>query len=239
MSSLYTGSDYFNYKGSFSIVLLAIVDASANFIFVNVGCQGRISDGGVFSNTSIYDKIQRGELDLPRSRRLPGGTADLPFVFVADDAFPLQKHIIKPFSGYQMRGSMERVFNYRLSRASIVVENAFGILASVFRVLTRPILLQPDKATMVVLACVHLHNFRRRNASTQSIYSPPGTFDRFDSNTGDFIPGEWRTDSNEGAYFPLQSVPEAPSSLASDDRSQFGKFCLGPHGQIPSQQRYI
>ena len=198
-----SGSDYFNYKGS-----LALFCWQKNFIFVNVGCQGRISDGGVFSNTSIYDKIQRGELDLPRSSRLPGGAADLPFVFVADDAFPLQKHIIKPFSGYQMRGSMERVFNYRMSRARIVVENTFGILASVFRVLPRPILHQPDKATMVVLACVHLHHFRRRNASTQSIYSPPGTFDRFDSNTGDFIPGDWRTDSNEAGSGACETVLE-------------------------------
>lgn len=47
-----SGSNFFNYKSTFSIVLLALVDADYNFLYADVGCQGRISDGGVFRNTS-------------------------------------------------------------------------------------------------------------------------------------------------------------------------------------------
>ena len=54
-----TGSNYYNYKGFFSIVLLAVVGANAEFIFADVGCQGRISDGGVLRNTYNFIKPWR------------------------------------------------------------------------------------------------------------------------------------------------------------------------------------
>ncbi|CAH1966261.1 unnamed protein product [Acanthoscelides obtectus] len=51
------GSEYYNYKRTYSIVLLALVDSQYNFIFADIGCQGRISDGGVFTNTLLWNKI--------------------------------------------------------------------------------------------------------------------------------------------------------------------------------------
>ena len=43
-----------NYKGTFSIVLMALADYDYRFLYADVGCQGKISDGGVLRNTEFY-----------------------------------------------------------------------------------------------------------------------------------------------------------------------------------------
>ena len=48
-----SGSDFYNFKGFYSVVLLAIVDANYNFMYVNVGANGRCNDGGHFQRLII------------------------------------------------------------------------------------------------------------------------------------------------------------------------------------------
>lgn len=52
---------------------------------------------------------------------------------VGDDAFALKTHLLKPYGGTNLTKA-QKIFNYRLSRARRIVENAFGILASRFRI---------------------------------------------------------------------------------------------------------
>lgn len=152
------GSYYYNYKGDHSIVLLAVADANYKFRYVNVGCNGRVSDGGVFRESKLKEACETNILNFPPMTPLPGRNIEVPFVFVADDAFPLSNNIMKPYPNRNLSIS-ERIFNYRLSRARRVVENAFGILANRFRVLLNPICLRPSKVEKITLACVALHNF--------------------------------------------------------------------------------
>lgn len=88
---------------------------------------------------------------------LPGREKKIPHFVVGDDAFPLRRHHMKPFP-FNSQGSM-RIFNYRLSRARRIVENFFGIISAVFRVLRRIMLLQPHKAGIKVTVICCLHNF--------------------------------------------------------------------------------
>ncbi|CAH1964698.1 unnamed protein product [Acanthoscelides obtectus] len=79
-----SGSEYYNYKRTYSIVLLALVDSQYNFIFIfaDIGCQGRISDSGVFTNTLLWNKICTNSLNLPPPHPLPGSNIDVPYIFL-------------------------------------------------------------------------------------------------------------------------------------------------------------
>ncbi|KAI8432783.1 hypothetical protein MSG28_013742 [Choristoneura fumiferana] len=217
-----SGSDFFNYKSTFSVVLMAIVDANYNFIFADIGCQGRISDGGVFRNTSFYQKLQNNELNLPNDQSLPGRQQNMPFVFVADDAFPLQRHIMKPYPGTHARGSEKRIYNYRLSRARRIVENAFGILSAVFRVLRKPMLLQPDKASLIVKTCVYLHNYLMKRKASRKLYNSPGMMDRIEDDV--VIPGQWRNMDRLSSFLPLPNTGRRHTLQCENIRKEFSDY---------------
>ena len=142
------GSYYYNYKGSNSIVLLGLVDAHYRFSYVNIGVNGRISDGGVFHNSKLSEALHNNTINLPEPELLPGMNETLPYVIVADDAFPLSQNLMKP---YPERGldHDRRIFNYRLSRARRIIENSFGILVNGFRVLLTPINLNVEKCNLL------------------------------------------------------------------------------------------
>eukprot|EP00112_Aurelia_sp_Birch-Aquarium-sp1_P006990 Seg1763.4 transcript_id=Seg1763.4/GoldUCD/mRNA.D3Y31 product="Protein ALP1-like" protein_id=Seg1763.4/GoldUCD/D3Y31 len=118
-----SGSSYFNYKKTFSIVLMAVCDAKYQFILVDIGDSGRQSDGSVYNCSHMGYVIENNLLRIPGPARLPNSEKRLPFVFVGDDAFGLKKHMMKPFPLSNLPLD-QRVFNYRLSRARRVIENA-------------------------------------------------------------------------------------------------------------------
>ncbi|KAK3745734.1 hypothetical protein RRG08_030543 [Elysia crispata] len=77
-------------------------------------------------------------------------------MFVSDDAFPLRDNIMEPFSHRQLTHEKE-IFNNRLSRN--VVEASFGKIAQMWRLLQRPMDVQPNVASNIVKAITVLHNF--------------------------------------------------------------------------------
>lgn len=177
-----SGSQYYNYKHFFSLVLMAVVDSNYECIMVDVGANGRMSDAAVITNTKFGQLLEKGELNIPPPKIMPNSNYQLPFVFVGDEAFALKDNFMKPFPQRNLTRE-ERVFNYRLSRARRIVENTFGILVSRFRLLLTTINLSPEKVQRIVLTCCYLHNFLRRKIKDQ--YSDISKYNNFDDPEND------------------------------------------------------
>ncbi|XP_017476301.1 PREDICTED: uncharacterized protein LOC108366407 [Rhagoletis zephyria] len=107
--------DFYNYKGTYSVVLFAIVDAHYRFLYIDVGTNGRMNDASIFKKSKFCKSLQEDELGLPNKG-----------VFIGDDAFPLTTRILKPYSRHDALSRKEKIFHYRLSRARRIVENALA-----------------------------------------------------------------------------------------------------------------
>ncbi|XP_031327530.1 uncharacterized protein LOC116158823 [Photinus pyralis] len=154
----HSGALYRNYKGHFSIVLMALVNSKKQFIMIDVGANGRISDGGVLFYTKFWELYQRSDLNIPDPAPLPNIEEPFPYVFISDEAFALGKHLMKPYPQNACNNE-RKTFNYRLSRARSVVEGAFGILRSKFGIFHKAICFEPKKAATIVAASCYLHNY--------------------------------------------------------------------------------
>ncbi|KAF2884475.1 hypothetical protein ILUMI_21692 [Ignelater luminosus] len=95
----------------------------------NVGVNGRVSDGGVLRESNLKMAMDMNILDFPENAMLPGVNQSIPYVFIADEAFPSSVRIVKPFRDRGLT-SERKIFNFLLSHARRVVENAFGIMGN-------------------------------------------------------------------------------------------------------------
>lgn len=159
-----SGSKYFSYKKTFSIVLLALVDADYKFTILDIGGLGKNADGCIFANSDFGKSLAQNKLNIPSDVSLPGTEETMPHVIVGDAAFQLQRHLMRPYPANQTTNAEEKkVFNYRLSRARRLSENAFGILARRFRIYERRLSMTPEHVNIVVAATCCLHNFLRNS----------------------------------------------------------------------------
>ena len=170
-----TGSLYYNYKGYFSIVLLAVVDAYYKFITVDIGQYGSNCDSNVFRSSTFGRKYINYGVDGPPEKRLPNYDQEgpMPHVLVGDEAFPCLHNLMRPYPRYLNDRTLphdESIFNYRLCRARMTVECAFGILAQRFRIFSRRIPLSETNADKIIQAACCLHNYLTEEKAVEQIY---------------------------------------------------------------------
>ena len=160
-------------QGILSIVMLALVDGQYKFRWVDVGTAGSCSDAQIFNASQLKRRIEDGRIGFPDPAPITQGGRDVPYFILADDAFALKTWLMKPY-GRRLLTREERIANYRISRDRRVVENAFGILVSRFRVMRTTIELLPETVREVVMTCVVLHNILRSQYQGQHGCQQPG-----------------------------------------------------------------
>ena len=77
-----TGSEYFNYKKTFSIILLAIAGPDYECIYADIGSNGRMNDSGVWNASDMRKRFEDDDLGIPAPKPLPFGWIKVPYVFV-------------------------------------------------------------------------------------------------------------------------------------------------------------
>lgn len=146
--------EYHNFKNFYSIVLMAMVDSHYRFVWGSCGFPGNSHDAVIFQSTDLWSRIQDGFIP---SIGKADGDINIPPLMVGDSAFPLRTWLMKPFTNSVLT-AQQRYFNYRLSRARMVSEGAYGQLKGRWRVLLRKSESSRDVVRLITLACMVLHN---------------------------------------------------------------------------------
>ena len=189
-------TDFYNRKGWYSIILQGVVDHNYLFTDVMVGWPGSVHDARVLANSNLYYKaINKKKLNSNHIKIL--GKDIYPYL-LGDSAYPLNTWLMKPFPHNSVLSDSQKSYNYRLSRARIVVENAFGRLKARWRRLLKQNDMNVAYVPQVVMACCILHNICEIH--------------------GDTFVESWLSTVEQGLDEPTSSATQAATWEAKDIR---------------------
>ena len=149
-------ADYYNRKGWHSVIMQGTVNHLGIFMDIYIGWPGRVHDARVFSNSGLYRLGQEGILLPSWTEHLSG--KDIPLVILGDPAYPLLSWLMKSFPDNGCLSRQQKTFNYRLSRARVVVEHAYGRLKGRWRCLLKRLDVNVGDVPHVIAVCCTLHN---------------------------------------------------------------------------------
>ncbi|CAN8017026.1 unnamed protein product [Ixodes persulcatus] len=213
---------------------MAVVDSKYKFVLIDVGAEGRQSDGGIFKACEIGQGLDQGTLNLPKLGVLPGCQKPrlAPYAFVGDEAFQLRTDFLRPYPAKGLADE-RRAYNYRLSRARRCAENAFGVMSARWRILLRTINLLPENVDYVVKSCCVLHNFLLVRKEHPAAYADQ------DDDMGNATAGGWRReipDSARQLLFPLEATRARNFGDDADfARKMYMYYFCSPAGEVSWQ----
>lgn len=234
----FTGTQFYNYKGFFSLVLMAICDANYCFTMFDVGQFGSNNDSGVLANSDMGAGFEYDQFKVPKKSFVNEETGSLPYFLVGDEIFPLKSWLMRPYPGADLSCEKKKIYNYRQSRARRVIENSFGILSTRWRIFHKPIKATVANTENYTLACLSLHNYLRQ--TDNAMYTPSGFIDS-ENKDGTIKEGEWRSTNNEDSA--LRRINPVRGSRypknAIEVRESLKEYVNSESGSVPWQTDYI
>ena len=138
-----SGSDYYNYKSFFSLVLLALIETEHRFLWIDCGSSESSSDEHIFNRGDLNEKIEDGSLGLLAPELLGEGGPDLHYILLG---FALMPWMVKQYGRRQLT-RVQRIANY-------MMENVIGIRVIRFRVLLGTMEQRPKIVRDTIFTCV-------------------------------------------------------------------------------------
>ena len=136
-------ASYRNYKNFESLHVMCMCDHKTKILYHNVGMPGKNDDSYVFKQSDLPEKLR----SLPTQ-----------FHAIADPAYPLTLQLMKRYPGDALPMNEEH-YNYRQSRARMIVESLYGRIKGRFRCLLKSIGFHDlHFVCNIIVACLCLHN---------------------------------------------------------------------------------
>ena len=139
-------ADYFSgHYQCYGLNVQAICDPDLLFLFFEIAAPGKVNNVRAFSRCA--DLLQWLE-NLPHEYFLGG-----------DNAYPLSRRVLIPFSGGEVHNETNRTYNFYLSQLRIRIEMAFGLLTQKWAVLADTMKFSNKINGQIISVCMKLHNF--------------------------------------------------------------------------------
>jgi hypothetical protein len=152
---------HMNRHGYCSQNVMAVCDFDMRFTFVVAGWPGSAHDTRIWRDT-LYGKYKDKFPHPPQGK-----------FYLVDSGYPNRKGYLAPYKGqryhipeFQNAGQpigLKEVFNHAHSSLRNVIERSFGVLKMKWRILRNVPSYPMEKQTMIIIACMALHNFIRES----------------------------------------------------------------------------
>lgn len=151
-----------------SVVLFAVATADGKFTFADVGRPGGEQDQTIFEQSALKTKLENREWLGDNIASLPMQNLVVRPYFVGSRSFPSTECIVKP------EPVMSAEWNDKVTATHRPISLAFNVLKNRFKVLKSGLLLQREgDVSLVLLACVLLHNMCLEDGDSGEDFSTP------------------------------------------------------------------